>query len=234
MFLRIKKTWVFAIVISLAAHVLIIISIPNAAQKTQPLPVMTVRLVSVKKALPAPSSKAEKPLAAAEKASPKDTAPKSVRKSENKIKKAASAPLKNLSAAPAEAPKKASSAVSGTDESPAADTAGEAMSATPTEKESGSASGTGDLGGGEIIDGELLKVTQKTLPDYPLFSRKRKEEGTVVLIITIDKNRVVKTEIEQSSGYERLDLSATRAVKAWRFDHEGRIRARIPFSFKLK
>lgn len=54
------------------------------------------------------------------------------------------------------------------------------MSATPTEKESGSAGGTGDLGGGEIIDGELLKVTQKTLPDYPLFSRKRKEEGTLL------------------------------------------------------
>ena len=35
-------------------------------------------------------------------------------------------------------------------------------------------------------------------------------------------------------GYDRLDNSALRAVKGWRFRHKGRIRVRIPFVFKIR
>ena len=172
--------------------------------------------------------------AATKKESPKEKVIKSVKKSEAKTKKVASLPVKNLSAATAETKKEVLSSALEAENGSAAEAGGGALSEGSAGGEGGAAGGVGGTGSGEIIDGALLKVTKKTLPDYPLFSRKRKEEGTVVLIITIDKKAVVKTEIEQSSGYERLDLSAVRAVKAWRFDHEGRIRARIPFSFKLK
>ena len=172
--------------------------------------------------------------AATKKESPKEKVIKSVKKSEAKTKKVASLPVKNLSAATAETKKEVLSSALEAENGSAAEAGGGALSEGSAGGEGGAAGGVGGTGSGEIIDGALLKVTKKTLPDYPLFSRKRKEEGTVVLIITIDKKAVVKTEIEQSSGHERLDLSATRAVKAWRFDHEGRVRARIPFSFKLK
>ena len=231
---RINKTWVFALAVSLAVHTLIIISIPSAAPKTQLLPVMTVRLVSAQKPpQPVSSPKAGAP-AATKKESPKEKVIKSVKKSEAKTKKVASLPVKNLSAATAETKKEVLSSALEAENGSAAEAGGGALSEGSAGGEGGAAGGVGGTGSGEIIDGALLKVTKKTLPDYPLFSRKRKEEGTVVLIITIDKKAVVKTEIEQSSGHERLDLSATRAVKAWRFDHEGRVRARIPFSFKLK
>ena len=231
---RIKKTWVFALAVSLAVHTLIIISIPSAAPKTQLLPVLTVRLVSTQKTPQKIKKKKAEAPNATKKESPKEKVIKSVKKSEAKTKKVASLPVKNLSAATAETKKEVLSSALEAENGSAAEAGGGALSEGSAGGEGGAAGGVGGTGSGEIIDGALLKVTKKTLPDYPLFSRKRKEEGTVVLIITIDKKAVVKTEIEQSSGHERLDLSATRAVKAWRFDHEGRVRARIPFSFKLK
>ena len=77
-------------------------------------------------------------------------------------------------------------------------------------------------------------MTHKVLPDYPAFSRKRKEEGTAVIIAAVENGRVQSVEIEKTSGYDRLDNSALRAVKGWRFRHKGRIRVRIPFVFKIR
>lgn len=85
-----------------------------------------------------------------------------------------------------------------------------------------------------FVEADSLRVIKKILPEYPAFSRKRKEEGTVKVIITIENGRVVRTELDQSSGFERLDASAMRAAGQWRFDHSGTIRARIPFTFKLE
>jgi len=85
----------------------------------------------------------------------------------------------------------------------------------------------------QLVDAASLLVIKKVIPDYPAFSRKRKEEGTVKIIVTIENGKVVKTEIEESSGFERLDASAVRAVKQWRFDNNGIVRARVPFIFKL-
>lgn len=55
-------------------------------------------------------------------------------------------------------------------------------------------------------------------PGYPKLSRKRKEQGTVLLLLLVDRHgKVAKIEIKQSSGFDRLDQAALQAVKQWQF-----------------
>lgn len=55
-------------------------------------------------------------------------------------------------------------------------------------------------------------------PLYPLLSRKRKEQGTVWLLILVSKDGIVsELKLKSSSGFARLDDAAMRAVKLWRF-----------------
>jgi periplasmic protein TonB len=78
-------------------------------------------------------------------------------------------------------------------------------------------------------------------PAYPLESRRKKEEGTVVLTVLLDtQGRVSDVAIAQSSGSERLDHAALTAVKDWRWSPvlkngvpvmvQGRVK--IPFILK--
>ncbi|MCR5335630.1 MAG: energy transducer TonB, partial [Synergistes sp.] len=98
------------------------------------------------------------------------------------------------------------------------------------------ASGNGEASApsGGIADVSTLTVTHKVIPEYPSFSRKRREEGTVTVIAAVDNGRVTSAEVENTSGFERLDASALRAVKGWRFAYDGKIRVRIPFAFRIK
>ena len=55
-------------------------------------------------------------------------------------------------------------------------------------------------------------------PVYPVSSRRRGEEGRVVLRVYVDtQGRAAKVEVQESSGYGRLDESAVAAVSRWRF-----------------
>ena len=55
-------------------------------------------------------------------------------------------------------------------------------------------------------------------PAYPSISRRLKEEGIVVLELLILPNGAVgEVRIKQSSGFERLDKTAMKAVKRWRY-----------------
>lgn len=55
-------------------------------------------------------------------------------------------------------------------------------------------------------------------PVYPLLSRKRKEQGTVWLLILVSKDGVVtELKLKKSSGFPRLDEAAERAVRHWKF-----------------
>jgi protein TonB len=55
-------------------------------------------------------------------------------------------------------------------------------------------------------------------PRYPLMSRKRREEGEVVLRVRVDaKGQPVTVNIQTSSGHSRLDRAASSAVQKWRF-----------------
>ncbi|WP_199735231.1 energy transducer TonB, partial [Fretibacterium sp. OH1220_COT-178] len=84
------------------------------------------------------------------------------------------------------------------------------------------------------VDVGTLKILSKTPPEYPLFSRRRREEGKLTILITIESGRVVDAVVENGSGHARLDEAALKAVRTWRFDHAGRIRARVPVSFRLE
>jgi protein TonB len=87
------------------------------------------------------------------------------------------------------------------------------------------------------IEDGFLKVTKKVPPEYPALSRKRREQGVVVLLADITSGRTESVRVEQTSGHPRLDEAAMRAVKEWRFDTSSygpRVTARIPFKFELK
>ncbi len=56
-------------------------------------------------------------------------------------------------------------------------------------------------------------------PAYPGMSRKLREQGTVILRLLVKANgRDESVSIKQSSGYKRLDDTALRTVRRWRFN----------------
>ncbi|GHV37399.1 hypothetical protein FACS1894187_14010 [Synergistales bacterium] len=93
---------------------------------------------------------------------------------------------------------------------------------------------TEDARGAKIVNVSSLSVSRRMKPEYPAIARKRKEEGTVVLLITLDGTNVVGVDVEKSSGFSSLDGAAVAAVKKWRFDNHGKIVARVPVTFQLR
>ncbi|GAB1400358.1 hypothetical protein MASR1M66_18130 [Aminivibrio sp.] len=83
------------------------------------------------------------------------------------------------------------------------------------------------------MDGETLSIVKRVVPVYPLFSRKRGEEGKAVILVTLQSGRVTDAEVERSSGSTRLDAAALRAARQWVFSDNVTVRARIPFLFRL-
>ena len=79
-------------------------------------------------------------------------------------------------------------------------------------------------------------------PSYPRESREKGEEGKVVLDVVVSvEGRAEKVTIVESSGFERLDEAAKKAIGAARFwparTEDGEATAavlRIPLVFKLK
>lgn len=55
-------------------------------------------------------------------------------------------------------------------------------------------------------------------PAYPPLSRRLREEGTVILdVLILADGRVGDVRLKKSSGFKRLDDTAIRAVKRWRY-----------------
>ncbi|MCC9605571.1 energy transducer TonB [Blastopirellula sp. JC732] len=100
---------------------------------------------------------------------------------------------------------------------------------------------TVDSVAGARIDVPPQPTPTNAAPGYPPTSRSRREEGRVILRVTISATgEVAEVEIFQSSGFERLDQAALLAVKQWKFtpaQSEGRnvaTRVKIPVSFSLR
>lgn len=235
-----RGRWAAALLISLTLHCALIFIFGGAKAEKRPEPVMNVKLVF------APAAAGNNGgVKTAEKKAPqpkKEQAVKPVQK-QPAVKKKKEAPVKEISARPTEnketiaaaettagAPAETATATDGAGDG--SGTGGGGGTGAASGSGTGEGTGSGEVSG--IADVNSLEVTHKVLPDYPAFSRKRKEEGTAVIIAAVENGRVQSVEIEKTSGYDRLDNSALRAVKGWRFRHKGRIRVRIPFVFKIR
>ena len=239
-----RRIWTLAIAASLALHGLVLFCAPSLTSGRQDPPVMKVSLVAItaspitKNAVPTPGRssvvKRQPKQAVVGHPAPalaKKSAVRSVQQLKEKPKAASSS--SPVASKPSQFGEAASFQQAGSGSGggePAGSGYGGGQGAGPAD--GGTSGGTG--GTEEAVDVNTLVVTKKVLPDYPSFSRKRREEGTVKIIITIEKGGVTKAEVESSSGYERLDASALRAVKQWRFDSSGTVRARVPFTFRLQ
>jgi len=78
-------------------------------------------------------------------------------------------------------------------------------------------------------------------PAYPSLSRRLREEGTVRLRVYVERDGAPgQLEVQQSSGYPRLDAAALTTVKRWRFVPARRGEAAVagwvivPISFQLR
>jgi protein TonB len=78
-------------------------------------------------------------------------------------------------------------------------------------------------------------------PVYPMESRRKHEQGTVVLMLMLDtEGRVADIRVERSSGHDRLDRAALSAVRQWRWSPTVRdgvpvaVRGLVEIPFVLK
>ena len=78
-------------------------------------------------------------------------------------------------------------------------------------------------------------------PRYPLESRRKREEGTVVLSVVVGiDGRVANISVARSSGHDRLDQAALSAVRKWRWEpfvQDGRaveMKGMVDFPFKIE
>ncbi|MBS0002998.1 MAG: energy transducer TonB [Thioalkalivibrio sp.] len=78
-------------------------------------------------------------------------------------------------------------------------------------------------------------------PEYPRISQRRREEGTVVLWVSVAADgRPVNWRVERSSGHERLDDAALEAVSGWHFEPARRgnrpvaASVLVPMEFRLQ
>ena len=78
---------------------------------------------------------------------------------------------------------------------------------------------------GEVISAVPSIATNASLayesiidPSYPIDSRRRGEQGTVLLRVRVGRDGLpIEIEVERSSGYRQLDRAAREAVLRWRF-----------------
>jgi protein TonB len=92
-----------------------------------------------------------------------------------------------------------------------------------------------------IVDPQADPRYPFTQPEYPIADIRMGHEGTVWLSIEILPNgRVGKVQVDQSSGFVRLDESAVREARKWRMKpgmQDGVATSmwkRVPITFRLK
>ena len=92
-----------------------------------------------------------------------------------------------------------------------------------------------------IVDPQADPRYPFTQPEYPIADIRMGHEGTVWLSIEILPNgRVGKVQVDQSSGFVRLDESAVREARKWRMKpgtSDGKTAAmwkKVPIKFQLK
>lgn len=231
------KTWGWSLLVSVLLHVALLTQLPLFAH---PLPAPKSPPVFLKVSLraavrpvsavqPKPQKKQELPLALKSPIVPKEQKKETVSKERMIQKTNSGKPQKEVLKKNTDIP--SLSQISNS-EITRAEEGEKGNPGTGENSTAGSVSNERDLNA--VLEMKELHVVRKTPPDYPLMSRKRMEEGTVILIVSIEKDRVTHLSVEKSSGHARLDQAAQTAVRSWRFAGTvGAVRARIPISFVL-
>ncbi len=97
-------------------------------------------------------------------------------------------------------------------------------------------------GGGDAVPGTEAQplARHNGPPSYPLIARRHGWEGTVLLDVEVRADgRVASVTVAESSGYVILDRAAVDAVRAWRFEPAQRLGepvddlVRLPVRFQL-
>jgi protein TonB len=71
---------------------------------------------------------------------------------------------------------------------------------------------------GRVAPPEALDAARNRRPAYPEMSRRRGQEGTVMLELRVDANgRVTEVRVVESSGFSALDAAALETLRDWRF-----------------
>lgn len=104
-----------------------------------------------------------------------------------------------------------------------------------------SAVGGGGAGGTKSGGKPGWTVARRPEPRYPEASRQNKEQGRVVLMVTVlSSGKIGSASIAQSSGHSRLDQAALSAAKGIVFKPgkggapSGTVTVRVPYEFKLR
>ncbi|MDR1472485.1 MAG: TonB family protein [Synergistaceae bacterium] len=227
-----------AVILSAAVHAMILCMLPGTEARTEH-PSIRVSLRNVPAAVPVAAPAPPIP-EAPPKMEPPPPKPQPEVKEVKKVEPVRTPPAPKQPAKPAETHKKLPSRAepAATHAAPPATSSAETSAASDAPAaQSGEPLVTKSPGGGSIIDVSRLTVTKKITPEYPMISRKRRDQGTVTLLVTIKSGRVASVTVESSSGHAPLDESAARAARGWEFDSSGygdTVTARIPFAFKLK
>ncbi|HDZ8879324.1 TPA: energy transducer TonB [Aeromonas dhakensis] len=92
----------------------------------------------------------------------------------------------------------------------AAQASGESASQSPAQKAGGGAGNSAPI----ARDARLNNPE----PQYPYESRRRGEEGRVILNVRVTaEGTAASVEVAKSSGYRRLDMTARKTVSRWKF-----------------
>lgn len=68
---------------------------------------------------------------------------------------------------------------------------------------------------GARFDVDYLK---NPAPEYPTYSKRMKEQGTVLILVQVSaQGHPEKIQLQQSSGFDSLDEAALQAVRQWQF-----------------
>ncbi|MGB1220349.1 MAG: energy transducer TonB [Alcanivoracaceae bacterium] len=147
-----------------------------------------------------------------------------------------SAPPQETPPAPKPVPKPAAPAVTPAPEpepEPAPQTAPEPVPETVMEQAQEKAQEKADDAPTVIPPKVDASARQNPPPVYPSTSRRRGEEGTVVLAIHIDaRGRVTAARVARSSGHARLDRVALEAVRHWRYQPATRAGVAIAWDYR--
>jgi protein TonB len=159
---------------------------------------------------------------------------KEVKKLENAVKPKTSEPENTKPATQPKGESRTDSAQEGTASSKQAVVPQEDANGTPSPAPSSINNNSPTLQGGARLYAQS-DVVKQVKPVYPLASRRRGEEGTVLFEVKVNPSGAVEeVRIVESSGYPLLDQAAARALKEWRFRECSGPIFLVPVQFQLQ